>query len=334
MKIDVHAHILPEQWPAFDQKFGYPGWIRIKHEQQQSIMEYDDGRFFRNIDDRVFSPEIRLKEMNRTGIDRQILSTVPVMFSYWSKGEDNEIVARFLNDHLASVVNCWPERFSGLGTVPLQNVTLAIKELIRCKTDLHLNGIIIGTHCNERTLDDPIFEPFWRAAEEFRMPIFIHPWDVAIANGRWSRYVLPYIVGMTSETTATALTLAFSGVFQRHPHLKVLLSHGGGSLPYLCGRAVKAFRVYPNEMNPNVALPPDGFLRRSKNIFSDTLVHDRDALNLALNFFGEESLMLGSDFPFLLAEQNPGTLIESMNFDASIQEKLLYKNAIKFFNIV
>lgn len=208
------------------------------------------------------------------------------MFNYWSKCEDNEIVARYLNDHIASVVNRWPDRFIGLGTVPMQNALLAVKEMIRCKDELHLNGIIIGTHVKDLSLDNAKFEPFWKAVNDLEMPVFIHPWDVCQANNRWSKYFLSYIVGMTGETTATALTLALSGILERYRKIRIILSHGGGTLPYVSARANKAFQVYPDAMQTNVKLSPDQYLKHSLNICSDTLVHNEKVFNLALDYFG------------------------------------------------
>lgn len=212
------------------------------------------------------------------------------MFNYWAKGEDNEVVARYLNDHLAGVVARDADSFSGLGTVPLQSVPLAIGELKRCRYELGLAGLIIGTHINDRSFDHPSLEPFWAAAEEHGMPLLVHPWDVCKAGGRWTRFWLPHIVGMTAETTAAALSLAFSGVLERHPRLKVCFSHGGGSLPYLGARANHGFNVYPEDMQMHVRRPPDDFLRKSKNLCADTLVHDAGALKLALEYFGEVRL--------------------------------------------
>ncbi len=209
------------------------------------------------------------------------------MFNYWAKGEDNELVARYLNDHLSGVVKSHPDSFLGLGTVPLQNVELAVRELKRCRYDLPLSGLIIGTHINDRSFDDPGLEPFWAAAEEHSVPLLVHPWDVTKAGGRWSKFWLPHIVGMTAETTAAALSLAFSGVLERHPRLKLCFSHGGGSLPYLGARARHGFEVYPDDMQQHVRRPPDDFLRRSPNLCADTLVHDAGALKLALEYFGE-----------------------------------------------
>lgn len=291
----------------------------------------ESGQPFRPVDEKVYSVECRLREMQRTGVTRQIISTVPVMFSYWAKAEHTEWVARYLNDHLAGVVARHPDRFTGLATVPLQSPELAIAELKRARYDLNMKGLIIGTHVGDHSLDHPMFEPFWRAADEHSMALFVHPWDVCKANGRWANYWLPYIVGMTAETTAAALSLAFSGVLERHRNLRVCLSHGGGALPYLAARASHGFHVYPDDMQQRVDQPPDFYLRRSPRIASDCLVHDQQAFKLALDFFGPDSFMLGSDYPFLLGEERPGDLIDQIQLPKDVRQKILSENAVRFF---
>nr|XP_027194661.1 2-amino-3-carboxymuconate-6-semialdehyde decarboxylase-like [Dermatophagoides pteronyssinus] len=338
-KIDVHAHILPEKLPSFREKFGYSGWIRLEHQFDSnglkcSKLVYDDDKTaMRIVDKRLYCIQTRLNEMKKNGVNKQVISTVPVTFNYWAKSEDNEFVARYLNDNIANVIRKWPDKFIGLGTVPMQNIELAIKELIRCRTELGMNGLIIGTHVNDQSYDDPIFEPFWKASVDYNMPLFIHPWDVIKPN-RWNKFWLPYIVGMTAETTATALQLAFSGVFERHPKLKIILAHCGGTLPYINQRANHAYNVYPEDMCKDFQ-SPNQYLKQNPNICADTLVHDPNALELAINFFGSDSLLLGSDYPFKLGEDEPGSLIDKLSdrFPMDLKQKIFNKNAKRIFNI-
>lgn len=165
--------------------------------------------------------------MNNTGVDLQVLSTVPVMFSYWAPSADAHVVSRFLNDNIAETVASNPERFLAFGTVPLQDPIRAAEELKRCKTELNLSGIQIGTHVDDRNIGDSFFDPFLKAAADMNMPLFIHPWDMR-DQGRHSKYWLPWLVGMPAETTQAALSLMFSGTFERFPNLRVCLAHGAG----------------------------------------------------------------------------------------------------------
>lgn len=204
------------------------------------------------------------------------------MFSYWAKPSDTAYLCRLLNNHLSSVVRSNASRFVGLGTIPLQSPLLAVEEMKRCKIDLNLNGVIIGTHVNELGLDDPSFDPIWRTAEELNFPIFMHPWDMQMKE-RYNKFWLPYIVGMPSETSAAILSMIFSGVLERFGKLKIGLAHGGGALPYLFGRAEHGFNVYPSDFKTN-SFPPNKYLNQ---IYCDSLVHNEEALKLALNLFGE-----------------------------------------------
>lgn len=186
-----------------------------------------NGKPFRPVDERVWSPAARLKDMNDTGVDLQVLSTVPVMFSYWAPPADAHVVARFLNDNIAETVSSHPDRFLAFGTVPLQDPVRAAEELKRCKTDLKLSGIQIGTHVDDRNIGDPFFDPFLKTAADMDVPLFIHPWDMR-DQGRHSKYWLPWLVGMPAETTQAALSLMFGGAFERFPNLRVCLAHGAG----------------------------------------------------------------------------------------------------------
>ena len=146
MKIDLHTHVLPRDWPDLDQKYGYGGFVRLEHSDPCSARMMIGDRVFREITDRVWNPERRIEDMDNSGVSMQVLSTVPVMFSYWAKPRDALDLCRLLNDHIAEIVRRYPSRFVGLGTVPLQDADLAAKELTRCIRDLGLRGIEIGTH--------------------------------------------------------------------------------------------------------------------------------------------------------------------------------------------
>ena len=141
MKIDIHTHILPRQWPDLDKKFGYPGFVRIEHCDECSARLMIGDKFFRKISDNVWEPKRRIEDMDRTGVTMQALSTVPVMFSYWAKPRDTLELCKILNDHIADVVRANPGRFAGLGTIPLQDVDLAAQELTRCVRELGLRGV-------------------------------------------------------------------------------------------------------------------------------------------------------------------------------------------------
>ena len=345
MKIDIHTHILPREWPDLDKKFGYPGFVRLEHCDDCSARMMIGGRVFREITDNVWNPERRIEEMDSVGVSMQVLSTVPVMFSYWAKPRDALELCRILNDHIAEVVRANPKRFVGLGTIPLQDVDLAAQELDRCVDELGLHGIEIGTHVDPndhchgpdcRNLDHPSLDVVWRIAQDLNAAIFVHPWDM-MGKERMPKYWLPWLVGMPAESSLAICSMMFGGVFERFPKLRVAFAHGGGAFPGTIGRIEHGFHVRPDLVAIDNETEPRKYLANDKTparFYVDSLVHDADALNLLLKLFGAERVALGSDYPFPLGEAEPGKLIESMGeLSAKDKTQLLSETAREFLGL-
>ena len=351
MKIDLHTHILPRNWPDLDAKYGYAGFVRLDHYEPCCARMMIGDRVFREITDTVWDPKRRIEDCDRYGISMQALSTVPVMFSYWAKPADALDLSRRLNDHIAEVVRDHPKRFTGLATIPMQDPDLAAGELERCVRKLGLRGAQIGTHVDANphsgridalNLDNASLQPVWSAAEHLGAVIFVHPWDM-LGKERMPNYWLPWLVGMPAETSLAICSLMFGGVFERFPKLRVGFAHGGGAFPFTIGRIERAFHVRPdlvateNNTNPRKYLAQTG--NRGETIparfYVDSLVHDADALRMLLKLFGAQRVALGSDYPFPLGEPHPGQLIESMK-ELSRKEKvhLLAGTAREFLGLV
>lgn len=339
MKIDIHTHILPRTWPDLDKRYGYPGFVRLEHCDACSARMMIGDRFFRQIGDNTWNPERRIEDMNATGVGMQVLSTVPVMFSYWAKAEDGLDLCRILNDHIAEAVRAYPDRFVGLATLPMQDPHLAAQELDRSVRELGLRGAEIGTHIDANTycdgpecrnLDDPSLDEIWTTAEQLSAALFIHPWDM-MGKQRMPKYWLPWLVGMPAETSLAICSMLFSGVFERFPKLRVAFAHGGGSFPFSIGRIEQAFVGRPDLMAVDNRTNPRAYLadgQRPARFFVDSLVFDPSALNLLLQLFGPERIALGSDYPFPLGEAKPGALIDSMaELSSEIKSRLLGANA-------
>jgi len=328
LKIDIHTHIIPEHLPNFKEKYGYGGFINLDHHKPCCARMMMDDKFFREIQDNCWDPDKRIQECNHHHIDVQVLSTIPVMFSYWAKPMDVLDLSMFLNDHLADIVHRYPKRFVGLGTVPLQHPQLAIKELERCMK-IGLKGVQIGSHVNEWNLNAPELFPFFQAAQQMNAAIFVHPWDM-MAKEKMTEYWLPWLVGMPAESSLAICSMIFGGVFERLPNLKVAFAHGGGSFPATIGRIEHGFNVRPDLVAVHNEVNPREYLNR---IYLDTLVHDPLKLDYLLNLMGPTQLALGTDYPFPLGELEPGKLIESMPYEDNIKERLLNGTALEWLGM-
>lgn len=329
LKIDVHTHILPKEIPDWKGKFGYGGFISLDHHKPCCArMLKDDGQFFREIDDNCWSAEKRIEECDTAGVNVQVLSTVPVMFSYWAKPADGAEVAKYLNDEIAEIVSDFPLRFVGLSTVPLQDTELAIKELERCKQS-GFAGVEIGTNVNQLNLGEPQFFDFFAACEELGMAIFVHPWDM-MGQQDMQKYWLPWLVGMPAETSRAICSLIFSGVLERLPMLRVCFAHGGGSFPATLGRIEHGFDVRPDLCAVDNPHSPRKYLGR---MFFDSLVHEASKLDYLVKLVGADQIALGSDYPFPLGELQPGKLIDSMGYEDEIKEMLLSGAALNWLNL-
>jgi aminocarboxymuconate-semialdehyde decarboxylase len=345
MKIDLHTHILPERWPDLVEKFGYPGWVRLDHHKPCRAKMLIGDRVFREIDDNCWSPARRIEDCDRTGVTMQVLSTVPVLFSYWAKPADALELSRILNDHIAEVVRDNPDRFVGLGTIPMQDPDLACRELERCVRDLGMPGVEIGTHIEPNTftgraeqwnLNEPALNAVFQTAQRLGACVFVHPWDM-MGKDRMAKYWLPWLVGMPAETSLAICSMIFGGVFDKFPKLRVAFAHGGGSFPFTIGRIEHGWRVRPDlcavdcKTNPRDYLAkPDGTPAR---FWVDSLVHDADALKFLIGHFGSRRICLGSDYPFPLGEAEPGKLILGMSsLDEKSRDHILHASVKEFLH--
>lgn len=314
--------------PNWVQKFGYGEFIHLEHRNCKACMMKGD-KLFREVEDNCFDAGVRKTDMDGTGVDMQVLSTIPVLFNYWAKPVDGYETSRFFNDHIAETVVKDPNRFIGIGTVPLQDIDMAIAEMERCVQELKMPGLEIGSNINGSNLGDEKFFPFYKRAEELGCALFIHPWEM-MGEQQIQKYWLPWLVGMPAETSRAICSMIFGGVLEKFSGLRVAFAHGGGSFPITIGRIEHGFKVRPDLVAIDNAVNPRDYIGK---FWIDSLVHDEHAMRFILEVMGEDKICLGSDYPFPLGEHHPGSLIHSMNFSQQLNDKLLCKNATDWLGI-
>lgn len=329
LKIDIHTHILPKNWPDLRERYGYGGFIQLDHHRPGCARMLRNGECFREIRSNCWDAGTRLKDYDEFGVQVQVLSTVPVMFSYWAKPEHTLDLSKLLNDHIAGVVAEFPKRFVGLGTLPMQAPKLAVGELERCVRDLKLAGVEIGTHVNGFNLNETLFFPVYEAAEDLGAALFVHPWDV-LATERMKKYWLSWLVGMPAETALAICSMIFGGVFERFPRLRVAFAHGGGAFPGTFGRVQHGFEVRPDLCAVDNAVEPAEYLGR---FYVDSCVNDPRLLSCLIDLLGANSIALGSDYPFPLGENRPGRMIAEMELPQSTKARLFHGTALEWLGL-
>lgn len=327
--IDVHAHMLPRDWPDLASRFGDARFPVIHHTDDGRHRIYRDGRFFREVWPNAWDAAARIADYARFGVDVQVISTVPVMFSYWAKGHHALELHKALNDHAAEVCRTHPRHYIGLATVPLQSPTLAIRELERCMDGLGLAGVQVGSHVNQWNLDAPELFEFFQACAELGAAVLVHPWDM-MGGDSMPKYWLPWLVGMPAEQSRAACSLIFGGVLERLPALRVCFAHGGGSFPYTIGRIEHGFRMRPDLVATDNPRNPREYLDR---IWFDSCVHDDRALRYLLDVAGAGKVMLGTDYPFPLGEQEPGSHIRALGLPQAQQDSLFHGSALAWLGL-
>jgi len=326
--IDIHNHFFPSSWPDLAARYGTPDWPWIKHTEAGKADIMVGDRFFRHIYSACWDPDVRLQEMDRDGIDLQVISATPVLFAYGRPAAHALDCAQLFNDAALEICSRGKGRLKSFCQVPLQDIDAACKELSRCMRSGHL-GVQIGNHVGSKNLDDAGIVTFLHHCAEEGAAVLVHPWDM-LGPDRMPKYMMPWTVGMPAETQLSVVALILSGALDRLPStLRVCFAHGGGSFAFLLGRLENAWHHHPVARGESQH-PPSYYLNR---FYADSAVFDQPALQFLVATMGTDGVMLGSDYPFPLGEERVGSLIRQSTLPQSAKTKLLSENAIRFLNL-
>ena len=303
-RIDFHTHAIDPDLPDVGATNAgcFP---RVERTGERSAQIVLDDRLYRRIDDTCWSTAARICDMDREGIAVQVLSPIPVTLCHEQPAPGAAELARAQNDFLAAMVASAPHRFLALGAVAMQDPALAVAELTRCVTELGFVGVEIGTRVGALELTDEQFAPFFDAASSLSAVIFIHPVDRDL-DPRMSNLGLGFGFGMPTETAAAAALLC-AGTVQAARAARIVLAHGAGALPALLPRLDRGQHL--STATATATATGESFSHAARRLWCDSLTYDDASLRLAVQRFGEDHVVLGTDYPFAAREQPAGAVL-------------------------
>lgn len=329
MAIDVHAHCIPPQ---------FLDWLTgVGSEHGVDVLDSDNGARVRFNGKFTSGPlraslgdlERRIADMDRTGVEVQLLSGWIDFTGYDLAAPAGLALSRAQNDALAEEAGKHPSRLRPVATLPLQDPDAAVRELDRAVHDLGMVGVQIATTVGEDWLDRANLDPVWEAVEVMGVAVILHPM-APLTGVTLDRYFMDNSVGRPAETTIATAGLISSGVFERYPGLRMVVVHGGGFLPFQIGRLDRAYREKPEIAGKQIDSPPSSYLG---NLYVDTVVHDSKVLRFVIDMMGIDHVLMGTDYPFEMGEDDPLGLVASIpGVTDAEREAILTGNARSLFS--
>ena len=330
LKVDIHCHYLNRDAAA---KLAHlnPSQYEPSVKFASQLTREVNVKQMQDRAPKLSTIEVRIADMDRMGIDIQAVCPAPQQTYYWTEPGLGLEVSRMINDRLAQIVATWPDRFVALGTVPLQNVGLAVAELERCVKQLRLRGVEINPNVAGRELTDPSLnlDRFFAKARELDIVIFMHP--IGFTQGeRLMDHYLNNLIGNPLDTTVGTSHLIFGGVMERHPGLKIVLPHAGGFLGHYWARMDHGWRARP-DCRTIIKKAPTSYL---KKFYFDTITFDPEMLRNLIDKFGAAQVLLGTDYPFDMGEEDPVGLINSVpRLSAADKQEIMGETAARLLKI-
>lgn len=331
--IDMHAHVFsPSAKALMDERYEAADiltptrdpYMFFAHPASREV----DMQAIPSLVPRMIDLAPRAADMDRTRVDAQVVSPVPIQFFYWTDPEFGNRLAMAQNHDVAALVKGDPDRFAAMGTLPMQDAAASVVEMRRCVKDLGICAFIISSNIDGVELSDPRFDPVWAEAVTLDVPLFIHPFGFT-DGARLRPFFMHNFVGQPLEEQIAVSHLIFGGVLDRHPELRVLIMHGGGYFPFYLGRMDHAWNARP-ELRKLTPEPPSAYLQR---MWYDSCVFDEGTLARLVDLAGPDRVMMGSDWPFDMGDADPVGLVRRAVPDPAAQAQLLGGTARSFFGL-
>lgn len=302
--IDFHTHInLPEVQAWIRANAKGPSKPRPRVSRSSAAFQKRQDKI---VQSRSTDMRARIRDMDRAGIDIQVISAHLTHYCYWAPARKGLEVAKIFNDRAAEIAAAHPDRFVCLANVPLQAPKLAVREYERA-VGLGHRGVQISTRTEDKELGDPALEPFWEAAEAFGLPVYVHPHGFT-STERMGEYFLWNSIAQPLEEAMAMASIIYSGLLDRYPRLKIVMAHGGGFLPYYAGRVDRAFEIRP-ETRANIDRKPSAYMRK---FYYDTCVYNADMVQFLAAKVGVGRIVMGSDYPVFLKEPDPVAFVKKV----------------------
>ena len=324
--IDVHNHVVPEQFPKYAGKGTNVPWPSMAeaHACHKHVMI--SGKVYRTVSDGCWSAPRRIEDMGKQGVARQAISPMPELLSYWLPLDDAKVMVRYLNEQIAAMIALSPKNFVGLGAVPLQDTESALDELDFVVKKLGFSGVEIASHVNGTSIGDARFEPFFAACEKMGAAVFVHalrPAGMERIVGAFSEQAVLF----PNEIAIACASMITGGVAARHPKLRIAFSHGGGTMPILLPRLVHAWNMVQKSKESLTESPAV----TAKRFYYDDVLFDADSIRFLVNRFGASQVLVGTDYPFALGEQDPLGRLAAL--DSETRNLITSTNAKRFLGL-
>jgi aminocarboxymuconate-semialdehyde decarboxylase len=333
MLVDMHAHVIPGALDAVGASADHRG-PRIgpcAGNEHARLLENDRGMQFKATD-AFYSAERRLEELERSGVDAEVVSPMPPLLDYALSGPEGLDLSRRVNEFVASLCGADPRRLLGMGMVPMQAPELACAELARVR-DAGLVAVEIASNVLGRALHGDEYEEFWAEAERLEMPIFIHAMPADFGERLPAGLIPIAAFAVGADALLACAGIITSGLADRHPRLRLAFSHGAGGFPMMLPRAMTFWGKTWNEEPPVVAVEGVSPAELTRRFYYDGLVFDRRALRFLIELVGHRQVLVGSDFPAMPREDPCARTLRSLDLPADTLEDITWHNTFRFLGI-